>query len=244
MTKVITAEAREAYHAQDAIDYENAKAMALYGNDELVRETTERVVGFGTHVFQIHWFCPNEADHVAALFSLFNPPEGARVLDAGCGIGAVSEYMRARNPSLSFVLQNISRAQLDLCRDDFEKIESDFHNIPLGDRSFDAVMFNYSLGHGQLDKVIAEAARLTKPGGVLFIYDFAGFNELTVSTLGYKVHPTEIVEDCAEQHGFKLDKAKFPRHTFTDHFKAVTDGVDLSCLFDGLAPAAWRFVKS
>ena len=51
------------------------------------------------------------------------------------------------------------------------KVPGDFQKMPLEAATFDAVMFNYSLGHGLLDACISEAARVLRPGGVSFIYD-------------------------------------------------------------------------
>ena len=51
--------------------------------------------------------------------------------------------------------------------------KGDMNNLPLGDRSFDAVTIHQVLHYAERpSKAIAEAARVLRPGGRLFIVDF------------------------------------------------------------------------
>lgn len=234
------------YMAQDQADCQIAMAVAPYKDDAIVEAATRDVLDGGASILQIHLLAETERGHVNKLLDMFNPPAGAKILDAGCGVGAVSKMMKETNSSLTFVLQNISKSQLDMCPP-FEKIQSDFHSIPVADEAFDAVMFNYSIGHAELEKAMSEAARVIKAGGILFIYDLSGSNRLSVSALGYKIHKKEMLEKCAEKHGFRLDDAWLLSETYTSHFDKMMDGMDrekISAIFKDVVPTAWRFLRN
>ena len=69
--------------------------------------------------------------------------------------------------------------------------------------NFEAVMFNFSLGHGLLDACISEAARVLRPGGVLFIYDLTTNDHAhVIPRVGYRPHGRAEVEAAARRHGF------------------------------------------
>jgi SAM-dependent methyltransferase len=125
------------------------------------------------------------------------------VLDAGCGVGAVAALMAELRPDLRFSLLNISAAQLKMAPDSIPKIYGYFQKMPVESGTFDAVMFNYSLGHGLLDACISEAARVLRPGGVLFIYDLTTNDHAhVIPRVGYRPHGRAEVETTAQSHGF------------------------------------------
>ena len=54
----------------------------------------------------------------------------------------------------------------------FHRVRASFDALPFANRSFDLTIFNASLHYAtQLDRVLAEAARVTRPGGMLAILD-------------------------------------------------------------------------
>jgi hypothetical protein len=65
-------------------------------------------------------------------------------------------------------------------------------------------MFCFTLGHGLLNACIAEARRILRPWGVLFIYDLTTEDtEYVIPRIGYKPHPPHEVLHAAMRHGFK-----------------------------------------
>ena len=60
-----------------------------YTNDNLIDEATQILASHGIDVLQIHRLAMSEADHVGRLLELFDLPPGARIVDLGCGVGAV-----------------------------------------------------------------------------------------------------------------------------------------------------------
>ena len=134
-------------------DFERARAIAPYGDDARVGHVTRMLVSHGSGILQTHKLAATDRDHVAALLDRFAPPQGARVLDAGCGVGAVAEMMARIRSDLRFTLLNISGAQLEMAPAGMAKVRADIHALPFSAGRFDAVMFNYSLGHGLLDSL-------------------------------------------------------------------------------------------
>lgn len=170
--------------------------MSIYADDNAVRDLTIKVMDSGAHVFQIFQH-GDEFDHIVYLLEKFNPPPG-RVLDVGCGVGAVARGMTMIRQDLKFTLLNISASQLELCgsfypHENIEKMLADACDIPLPDACMDSVIACYVLGHLDKDKALAEMRRVLRPGGVLFIVDITGG---PIDELDYVAHDFggEVVE--------------------------------------------------
>ena len=217
--------------------------VAPYGNDDTVRTVTREIVRLGGAVLQTHKLAMNDRDHIAALLYYFDPPAGAHVLDAGCGVGAVAALMTERRPDLRFSLLNISAAQLEMAPDSMSKLHGDFQKMPVESAAFDAVMFNYSLGHGLLDACIGEAARVLRPGGVLFIYDLTTNDHAHVIPLvGYRPHSRAEVEATALRHGFTDCRVtENPPTSTTDYVRLFGSGVLGRHGLDRTWPIIYRF---
>ena len=115
-------------------------------------------------------------------------PEGAEVLDAGCGTGAVSRVL-ARYPGVGRVVGiDPSPVFLALARklgaglDNLSFSEGDCRSLPYGSGSFDAIFFHTTLSHvPDPDRALAEAFRLLRSGGVLAIFD-GSYTTTTLAT--------------------------------------------------------------
>jgi len=107
--------------------------------------------------------------------------QGARVLEIGCGTGAVTERLIARGALVTAVDQNpemIERARARLAHSSHdaitfvERTASEIDAFPQG--SFDAVVASLSLSemsHQERSFVLKCAMRALRPGGVLAIAD-------------------------------------------------------------------------
>ncbi|QDP98043.1 methyltransferase domain-containing protein [Microlunatus elymi] len=90
------------------------------------------------------------------------------VLDLACGSGAMSRELAA--PDRTVIGIDISAAELKLAaeRSPGPWIEGDIRRLPLRDGSVDAVTASLGLiVVPELDRVLAEVARVLRPGGVL-----------------------------------------------------------------------------
>jgi SAM-dependent methyltransferase len=127
-------------------------------------------------------------------------PPGARVLEIGCGTGAISRFLVGLpgigevvgvDPCPHFVqrgreLADDPRLQLHV---------GDGRGLELPDASFDAVVFHTTLCHvPDSDRALAEAYRLLVPGGQLVVFD-GDYASTTVATR--RSDPLQACADAA-----------------------------------------------
>jgi demethylmenaquinone methyltransferase / 2-methoxy-6-polyprenyl-1,4-benzoquinol methylase len=98
---------------------------------------------------------------------------GLRVLDIGCGTGALEE----RLPGCSVVGVDITREMIrEAQRKGIPSVESlvlsDGEALPFGDGTFDVVTSCYVVKYTTPSRLVSEAARVLKPGGRFVLYDF------------------------------------------------------------------------
>ena len=113
------------------------------------------------------------------LAALGDAPLG-HVLDIGTGTGRMAELFAPRAASVvaldkSLDMLRVARAKLQhLPAGEVELVQGDFANLPFAAHRFDTVLLHQVLHFAQDPAAaLAEAARVTKPGGRLAIVDFA-----------------------------------------------------------------------
>ena len=216
---------------------------------EDITEATKLCMSAGESIFQIFRFGTTNEDHVAELLTWMNPPQGAKILDVGCGAGTVAKIMKDFRPYLSFTLLNNNPYQISLCPQDMQVINADMHDTGLPDNSFDVVMVNYAIGYADLNKVFTEFNRLLKDGGILFICDMIGENELTLPVLGYRTEQVGALAEIGEKNGFVLDTWTIPAKTYPAAFEKIlaleTPEGAILCrkALEGIQPVIMRFIK-
>jgi SAM-dependent methyltransferase len=98
-------------------------------------------------------------------------PKGSRFLDGGCGLGDwVAWFTRAGYPTLGLDVSRVTIAKLQQLYPDMEFAIGDIRDTKLPDASFDAYFSWGTFEHFEegFDRVVGEAYRLLKPGGLLF----------------------------------------------------------------------------
>lgn len=209
-----------------------------------VNDGTAAAVAAGMRVFNAGLFGSTEQAHVDVLLDLMNPPQGAVIVDAGCGVGEVARLMAARRPDLTFILVNVSELQLQHCPPDMECHAVDFDQTGLPGGFADVVMFNYALCHSSdWLRTMREARRLLRPGGKLFINDMGKIDASPLpedfeSTLGATVHDDAAVIAWARSAGFELREVASPQMRVPRLAQLLGDRAGLLV---GVAPVVWQF---
>lgn len=214
--------------------------MSICENE--VAEITEAFINRNHRVFQIYWLDKTLEGHIAKLLEFYDPPVGAKIVDLGCGIGEVARLMKQKRPDLDFVLLNKSASQLALCPDEFEKVEANFHNLPLDQASADAVMINYALGYSNPQYLINEIAWLLKENGELYIYDIASFRSKNIEVFNYRVFSFKEIIKVVFSEGFFLVRSHQNPPYYHEHFLDVVDQKTFVRLFSDVYPFIAKFV--
>mgnify|MGYP006921380024 CR=1 FL=1 len=207
-----------------------------------IQAATPEVGRRGHRVLHGAMLADTEAEHVRALADLMDLPHGALVADLGCGIGEVARLMGADRPDLRWVQVNLSEAQIRQA--DGARVVADFHSLPLADASVDAALFLFSLCHGDLATALREAARVTRPGGLCFIFDLArlsGDNVASEEALFARFHAPETMLGAAAAAGWRLVRGhsvdvrrNVLRELLADHYRKI---------LSGCVPGIWRLVR-
>ncbi len=130
----------------------------------------------------VHGYTPREAqrlgDQAGALSELLHHdtryPAGAKVLEAGCGVGSQTRFLVAGSPGAWFTCLDISAESLVLAQaqarrrgwDNVAFLRGDLYRPPLAPASFDHLFVCFVLEHlARPARALAGLARLVKPGG-------------------------------------------------------------------------------
>jgi arsenite methyltransferase len=134
---------------------------------------------------------PQQAAALNSYLSDVAFPDGARVLDIGCGTGAQSRTL-ARWPGVGAVvgvdqlapfIAHARELAADVPNVSFE--QSDARELPFGDGEFDVVVLHTLLTHVPgTEAVLGEVRRVLKPGGQAAIYD-GDFTTMSVATMDH-----------------------------------------------------------
>ena len=100
----------------------------------------------------------------------------ARVLDVGCGAGFLSNYLAANALEVEGIdasAESLAVAQRHDASGSVRYVLGDALALPYADASFDAVCAMDFLEHVEdPEKVVAEASRVLRPGGLFFFHTF------------------------------------------------------------------------
>jgi SAM-dependent methyltransferase len=124
----------------------------------------------------------DQADTLADLLhhdTVFAP--GRRVLEIGCGVGAQTVHVLARNPGIRLTAVERSRTSLEQARAtvtarhpnaDVTWLEADLFDLPFANASFDDVLVCFVLEHLERPAGALHALRrLITPGGTLTVIE-------------------------------------------------------------------------
>lgn len=111
------------------------------------------------------------------LFDSVQLPPAARVLELGCGSGAMWQHVAPRVPpnwqltlsDFSFGMASTARVNLNSLISNLSFLQSDAQAISFADETFDGIFANHMLYHvPNLNRTLSEIRRVLKPGGTLY----------------------------------------------------------------------------
>jgi len=126
-----------------------------------------------------------ESEVEEAIQKMLEPSPLGRMLDIGTGTGRMIELFAERSAQFTAIDNNVdmlrlARAKLSeltpvkFSSDRVEIMLGDFNALPLADHCFDTILLHQVLHYAQNpENVIAEAARVLRPGGRIMLVDFA-----------------------------------------------------------------------
>lgn len=165
--------AEDATLARDAERLATAKRVRNEAAEAYFRDNAAR----WSEIRSLH---VDEAQVEAAVLNLLGGGPLEDVLDIGTGTGRLLEVLAPRirrglGVDLSREMLAVARANLERAGIRHAQVrQADMYNLPLPAAGFDAAVIHQVLHYAdEPQKVIAEAARVLKPGGRLVIVDFA-----------------------------------------------------------------------
>ena len=165
-------------------------------------------------------------DHCKNFQRYARLPKGT-IIDMGAGTGEMAIRLGNIIPA-QFVCVTSSRFQRDLIqRRGVPAVQSDYHSVPLPDGAADGVIFSESFGYGDESRLLKEAHRLLKPGGVLVVKDFQINSHPHDPCWKYEFR-TEQFTEAMDSAGFAAEKIRFP--FTTEEFRDFWEGCELRAL--------------
>jgi ArsR family transcriptional regulator len=159
----------------------------------------------------------DERDVEQAMLEMF-PDHAGDLLDMGTGTGRMLELFadridRGTGIDLSRDMLAIARAKLEASDNLHCHVRhGDIYRLEISERSYDAVVIHQVLHYAdQPESVIAEAARVLRPGGILLVIDFAP-HDLEALRTDHAHHrlgcSQEEMIDWFEAAGFESEKVQ------------------------------------
>jgi ubiquinone/menaquinone biosynthesis C-methylase UbiE len=159
-------------------------------------------------------FSTNKQPWYAWVFEQFDLPSHCRILELGCGTGALWRDMSRRVPSgWEITLSDLSpgmladaERNLDQAGWVFSFLAADAQAIPFDDASVDAVVANHMLHHvPDVDQALAEIRRILRPGGRLYATTNGLDHMRELRELVGMVRTTRCLGDRSRSTSFSLE---------------------------------------
>jgi len=176
-----------------------------------------------------------------AILNLLGDLRWKSLIEIGCGPGAYSVEFAKRGADVLGV--DISQRMLDKAGDNAEAAnvklalqKADAHSLPYTDESFDVAVLILTILN---TKMVEEAARVLKPGGLLLFSDTHPINESKGRWEGNEIGAARIVEDYFSQDKREWRIKLGPERTVTTKYYART----IEQCVDMIADAGFKILR-
>lgn len=191
----------------------------------LLKAVFEEFIKHGAQMFIGMRLAPTEEEHAAAYYTFMQPKEDAVIVDLGCGIGGCGHYLQQIDPSLNVINVVNEPSLIEYMKHvGRECVLASYDDTGFSDEIADNVMFNESIGYGDLDSVLKEAARILKTGGTLTIKDFSPLDpskeEVEFDEWDYRSRRPDLVLAAAYKHGLHVEIVCHPR-AYMEHWDKI-----------------------
>lgn len=184
-------------------------------------EETDEYLKHGLLCFNAALLGADDKQHAAKLYEMAGIPKGAVIVDMGAGVGGLPMLMQTIDETIvAYGVTNVQR-QADLMREwgKVQPVLCDFHDVPLKPESADVVIFNETIGYGDLRLLLKEAWRLLKKGGFVVIKDGEAPEPMFSPFWQYATTPFGTIDSAAKSLGFEIEKSDVIEYN-DDRFRA------------------------
>jgi ubiquinone/menaquinone biosynthesis C-methylase UbiE len=143
-----------------------------------------------------------------ALLDQASIQTGHRILDIGCGTGALVTLIKSLHPDVDVVGLDPDPKALTRARRKAERMSVPIQfdqgfsdELPYSDSSFDRVFSSFMLHHlqaGEKERTLREVRRVLKPGGSLHLLDFGGPESGQKGVLARLFHTSHSLKDNSD----------------------------------------------
>src|SRR6202165_5323215 len=189
----------------------HARAGSFYDRIEGFYDLTFKLNGYGRSLDQYF------GAHPLRVFP------GARVLDAGCGTGALTlALLRNLKVPVKLTALDLSASSMATARKYVDKKQSDqpvrfaqgnVLALPFSDEAFDLVLTSGVLEYVPLDEGLSELARVIAPGGHLLHLPMRATPVASFLAILFRlrVHPPNEVAETTDKYFQVVSQYRFPR---------------------------------
>jgi SAM-dependent methyltransferase len=218
--ELLAARLRQLATHRDMLDVTLAQQWTPYASTQVALPLPQN------DLLQLWLLHATPAQHAKALLEWWAPPPQARVLDCGCGTGALARYAQESRPDIAWRLLGHNWRQLCRAQAVAPCVLGDMHALPLRAGSVEGVVLSYTLGYGFAPVVFLEVARILTPGGSCLLYDAVARTvqaDETLCTLGYKCYPFSRLRRYAAESGLQVRRWLFPEEMAVWHPQTAED---------------------
>jgi ubiquinone/menaquinone biosynthesis C-methylase UbiE len=160
-----------------------------------------------------NWWFVAKRNQLKKIFSKLT--RQSKVLDIGCGTGAIMEQMRKQAGKHNVHGLDYEQSALDFCkkRGLHNLKQGDAHKLPYQENSFDMITMFDVLEHLQDDKKVVQQLRkvLKKEGKLVLTVPAFQFlwTDHDISLHHYRRYTKEHLKRVLEEQGFKVEKMQY-----------------------------------